>query len=388
MLKTIVIIIALPFTARAEETAAEFAARLKRGIERGASALCALQGADGGWHSGLYGHLKPGAALTALTLETLSRLPADERAKHEPAIRKGMAFLVASQGSDNALGTKSEWLEFPVYANALTVIAFSRLQPENWKTTIEPWLGYIKKAQHSEDNGCAAGDAAYGGWGPLGIPSNGRRRQSDLSTTRCALQALAAAGVAPEDKCWTRARAFLARVQNLPEGRDDGGFFFSTTHPELNKAGTAKADSKQFRSYGTCTADGLLSLSLFPAKDVKVSFDAASKWFAAYGNARVCAGFEGTDLEAQGWRDGLNYYYRAAVADAATRVAPQAGKFDQDWWRDLARATLAGQRTDGAWASETTAMKENDPLISTPLALEALLICNAQLSVKTEPLKP
>src|SRR6185295_4497226 len=117
-----------------------------------------------------------------------------------------------------------------------------------------------------------------------------------------------------------------------------------------------------------------------PAKDVKASFEAASKWFAAHGNARVCAGFEGTDLEAMGWRDGLNFYYRASVADAATRVAAQPGKFDRDWWRDLARATLTTQHTDGTWASDTTAMKENDPLTATPLALQALLSCEAQLS--------
>ncbi len=317
----------------------------------------------------------------------LSLLPANERAAHAAALEKGMKFLVDSQGADQALGTKGEWLEFPTYSNALAVIAFSRLQPAQWRTTVAPWVAYLKRTQHSDENGCAPEDGAYGGWGPQGLPPMGRRRQSDLASTRYALEALNAAGVPSDDKAWQRARVFLGRVQNLSAGENDGGFFFSTTHPELNKAGgagetsgTPTRDTKQFRSYGTCTADGVICLSLFAANDVKTPLESASKWFVKFANARVCAGFDGTTMEAQGWKDGLNFYYRAALAEAATHVDfSNRAALDANWWRDLARVTMSAQGADGTWVSATSAMKENDPLTTTPLALETLLICREQL---------
>jgi hypothetical protein len=71
--------------------------------------------------------------------------------------------------------------------------------------------------------------------------------------TRHVLQALAAAGVPASDPVFARARVFVERCQN-----PDGGFFFSTVVLDANKAGQ---DGAQYHSYGTTTADGLLSLA-------------------------------------------------------------------------------------------------------------------------------
>ena len=53
---------------------------------------------------------------------------------------------------------------------------------------------------------------------------------------------------------------------------------------------------------------------------------------------------------------------------------------DKEWWRKLAAVTSAAQHADGLWASETAIMREDDPLISTPLALETLLLCRGMLA--------
>ncbi len=38
------------------------------------------------------------------------------------------------------------------------------------------------------------------------------------------------------------------------------------------------------------------------------------------------------------------------------------------------------QRADGAWANEVSDSREDDPLVATPFAASALLICRQQLS--------
>src|SRR5690349_8236084 len=82
----------------------------------------------------------------------------------------------------------------------------------------------------------------------------------DLSMTRYVLDALRASAGRPGDPCLRRARVFIERSQSFdPERPDDtdGGFFFSTTEHDTNKAGQ---DGRRFRSYGTTTADGILAL--------------------------------------------------------------------------------------------------------------------------------
>jgi hypothetical protein len=41
----------------------------------------------------------------------------------------------------------------------------------------------------------------------------------------------------------------------------------------------------------------------------------------------------------------------------------------------LAAALLARQRADGSWSNPFTDAKEDDPLVATPMALEALRDC-------------
>ena len=181
----------------AESSALKPRELLDAAITRASDALWKLQGEDGGWHSTVYGHFKPGASETPLVLSVLSRLPASELSAHDAAVKKALAFVIDEQGKDGGLGTKGEWLEVPTYATALGVLALSRLKPAGWQKTIEPWVAYLKSAQNSEDNGCNSGEAPYGGWGPEGRPIEGMPWRSDISATRYAnTQALEAARVA------------------------------------------------------------------------------------------------------------------------------------------------------------------------------------------------
>jgi hypothetical protein len=353
-------------------------AELDAAIAKASDALWKLQGEDGGWHSPVYGHFKPGAAETPLVLAVLARLPADELTKHDAAVKKALKFVADSQGKDGGLGTKGEWFEVPTYATALGILAYVRLKPEGWQKTIEPWVAYLKLSQNSEENGCKPGEAPYGGWGPEGKPDNWRR--ADISSTRFALQAFAAAGVPVEDKAWERANDFLSR---LLAASDRGGFTFSTTNPELNKAGHEK-DSDKFRSYGSTTADAILSFVSMPsAKNEGLRAKGliqSTFWLSNYPDVEHCPGLQDTELAKIGWKDGLNFYYRDALAAArSTQIPYQDTTFS---WKKLADVTIKSQLKDGTWTNETTIMKEDDPLIATPFALETLILCRDALTRK------
>jgi hypothetical protein len=344
---------------------------LNAAINRATDTLWKLQGDDGGWHSPVYGHFKPGAAETPLVLAVLARLPAEERKRHDVELKKAMAFVLSQQGHTGGLGTKGEWLEVPTYATALGILAFSRLKPDGWQKTLEPWVAYLKSAQNSEDNGCKSGAAPYGGWGPEGRPVAGIPPRADVSSTRYALQALTAAGVAKDDKLWSRAEEFIKRTQALSK---DGGFTFSPTNFELNKAGRESADSPVFRSYGSTTADGILIWQLLPGS-AESSYAQARQWLTSRGDVEHCVGLQNTELAKIGWKDGLTFYYRAALAEVAQSKGIDGGPV----WQKLAEATIKAQLADGTWTNDTTVMKEDDPLIATSFALETLLICRDNL---------
>ena len=118
-------------------------------------------------------------------------------------------------------------------------------------------VGYLRAQQFTEQNGWRPADPVYGAWGMGG----GRRTPPDtghvdISMTRYVLEALRAAGTPSSDPLFAHARIYLQRCQNFDPNQagPDGGFFFSTTEADTNKAGQ---DGPRFRRYGSTTADGI-----------------------------------------------------------------------------------------------------------------------------------
>ena len=293
------------------------------------------QAADGGWHSSTYGLLRSGQSLTPFILGSL---PAGG-----PTWRRGVEFLAAHTDREGAVGMANPLLpDYPNYATALTVQALAGQAPRQ--------VAYLLSRQFSESDGWREADAAFGAWGMGGDkrtpPDAGH---VDLSMTRHVLEALACAGTGGAHPAMQRARLFLARCQN-----DDGGFHFSTVVLEANKAGG-------LRSYGTATADGILSL--LAAGGDRVRIGAAKAWLLKHHRPDAAPGFQGEAYRR--WPQGLRYYYAAASAQAF-RALGVARDADQD------RLLRAESRADGSWANPEPLVKEDDPLIATGLALRAL----------------
>ena len=192
----------------------------------------------------------------------------------------------------------------------------------------------------------------------------------DLSMTRHVLEALRAAEIPKSEAVFERACVFVERCQNRGQesaagGHPDGGFFFTTTEFDTNKAGH---DGQRYRSYGTTTADGILALLAAgrPPRDAGVV--AAQRWLMARHHDMAVPGFIGEVY--QRWPHGLAFYYAAASARAFHALKLDAGTGVVD-------GLLRTQRSDGSWANPENLVKEDDPLIATPFAIRALVAAHS-----------
>ncbi len=295
--------------------------------------LLERQSADGGWRSRTYGLLRSGQSLTGFVLASIPRQGA--------AWERGSAFLLAHTDAEGAVGMANPVLpDYPNYATALAVQALGA--PKS--------VDYLLSRQFNEADAWREADPAFGAWGMGGdrrtAPNAGH---VDLSMTRHVLEALAAAGIQHHHPAIRRARVFLERCQN-----DDGGFHFSTVVLDANKAG-------ELRSYGTATADGIISL--IAAGGERARIDAAKAWLLKHHRPGAAPGFSGEAYAR--WPQGLRFYYAAASAQAF-RLLGLPRDADQD------RLLRRERRTDGSWANPEPLVKEDDPLIATGFALQAL----------------
>ena len=181
--------------------------------------------------------------------------------------------------------------------------------------------------------------------------------------TRHVLEALRAAEVPASDPVFARARIFVQRCQNLAPAtasEADGGFFFSTTEFDTNKAGH---DGKRFRSYGSTTADGILCLLACGGSRTDREVQSARQWLATRHRDMSVPGFIGEAYHR--WPRGLAFYYGSASSLAFRALEVDAGK-------SVVEGLMRSQRSDGSWSNPENLVKEDDPLIATPFAVHAL----------------
>lgn len=299
---------------------------------RGVAWLLAQQSRSTGlWTSRTYGLLRSGQSLTPFVLHSL--------VPYRPAL----PVPVGQLSPDAAIG------DYPTYSASLSVLSGPHF---GWRGAPAA-VSYLLSRQFQEAQGWKEDDPAFGGWGlggDLRTPPN--PGHVDLSMTRYALQALNAAGLPPDHPAFQRARLFLERCQN-----GDGGFRFSPVVLDANKVGGN-------RSYGTATADGILSLIATGLTSSGPRLDAAKSWLVAHHRPDAAPGFPGNAAYAR-WPQGLRFYYAAASAEVFRRTG-----LPRDHEQD--RLLAAEARPDGSWANPEPLVKEDDPLIATGFALQAL----------------
>jgi len=343
----------------------------KPALARAAEYLWSQQSGDGGWHSRTYGLLRSGQSLTPFVLEALLQIPENICALPAAKVDRAIAFLRSSTRRDGALGVADPGIpDYPNYSTALAVSALCRVglafgaRRAGWQEQSQAMVQYLRGQQFTEQNGWRRQDPAYGAWGMGGDrrtpPDTGH---VDLSMTRYVIEALRAAGVPSSDPVFERARVFVERCQNFDPLRADsadGGFFFTTTEFDTNKAGQ---NGQRFRSYGTTTADGILALVATGHQPGEQRMAAARQWLTSHHQKTDVPGFVGDAY--QRWPRGLAFYYSSASAQAFRILKLDAAG-------SVIESLNRSQRADGSWANAENLVKEDDPLIATPFAIRAL----------------
>jgi squalene-hopene/tetraprenyl-beta-curcumene cyclase len=369
--------------------------RIDAALEKGAAFLLKQQGSDGAWRSTTYGAMKDGTSLTPVAVKALwfgSRSPEAKR-----AVDQGLDFLAHLVDEKGAVNPGPDGMAYPVYSAAVAsiVLGFSPV-PEHRRAR-DGLLEFLRQRQLDERNGWSPADSDYGGWGYyLGVPGafavptkppTGAALppmlSSNVSSTVMVVGALGLSGVGPDDPSLARARLFIERMQNFaadpadadPEF-DDGGFHFTPDDLVENKPGAAGKDRHgraRFRSYGSMTADGLRALLRLGYAPEHPRIAAAAAWLTRNFSARQCPGkFSAVDEER---RESVFFYWswtagHALRALGASTLRGPRGRVN--WAAEMTEELLSRQRPDGSWGNRFKEMREDDPLVATPLAMAAL----------------
>lgn len=304
----------------------------------------------------------------------------------DSAYRRGVDFLA---GLVDEQGAVREPLEYPVYsaAGALLVLANPRNQRHASKK--EALVRFLRARQLTEENGWQPSDPEYGGWGYWpGIPRKAKEGEprdellgSTLSSTTWAVGALVLAGVSPNDPALQAARRFVERCRAA-----DGGFFLTPTNPVANKAGAIEGDG--FRGYGSATADAARVLTRLGTPRADPLLAGAQRWLHSHVDG---AHQSGEFPPAQQFaKDGSRFYSAWSQAHALTVLGDkEVGTPKHPWPTLFAEELLAAQRPDGSFANDATDLREDDPLVATPLAAATLALARAaHLGERPTMLKP
>lgn len=346
---------------------------------RGIDFLLGAQESDGGWRRSRYGALRGGAALTAMSLYALSLGGAALHKTAGRSFHSAAAFLRRGLERRGCVACPDGTLDLPVYGTALALLADGP-GLDLWTSAEQRTMrDYLRATQVLESRGFRADDVHLGGWDLGGAPPpRGVTTGTNVSLTAWALDALATDAapadgkVSPETDAAGRASAaraaalrWITRCQNRP---GDGGFAFSPETTSTDNKAQVDETTRRPRSYGTATCDGLVALTALDVEVAAPPRQDAVAWLETQElDARVPGFPAGPASE---WGEGLWFYYAARLARVTALFADP--KRTQPTRESLADLLVRRQRADGSWANDSSRMREDDPLIATPLAIVAL----------------
>lgn len=321
--------------------------------------LWSAQVDDGRFASARYGLLSSGQSLTPFALDSLLAAPASLLASRGESIARAVGAMLRLRGEDGCLGFREPGPDYPCYATGLLLSCLGAARPPGWRRQARSSVDWLRDQQFRAAEGWA-GHPAQGGWG---MGSRVRLRPPhaghvDLSMTRRVLLGLRAVGLPPDDPALLESRDFVLRCQT-----DDGSFVYSPVEQALNK-GLRTPDGSP-RGYGSATADGVLCLLALDAGEPSRACTRGWRWLCDHHRVDRNPGLDGGPMEP--FAEAMRGYYRAG---AARCFAALDGPPD---WRDrLVRRLAAEQQPDGSFRGTNGLQKEDDPIVATGFAVQAL----------------
>lgn len=362
-------------------------ANLDKQVAQGLAYLQKNQQADGGWQAA-----NEPPAITSIVVKAFVQ---DPHFKGSDAfLDKALAKIVSYQKEDGSISDD----RLATYNTAISISALAESKQEQYKPALVKALGFLRDAQFIDKvDGVPAAmkvDATNPAYGGFGYGQKGKN--SDLSNTQTALDALKDAGLKQDDPAFVACQKFLTRVQNNSEtndqkwAADDGGFIYTTGDGGSSKAldYTTPDGKVVHRSYGSMTYAGLKSMIYAGISKDDPRVKAAWKWITNNWSLDDNPGIKFGDAKnPKGSTDGLFYYYHTlARALHAYRepVITDAQGNKHDWRVELIQKLSEQQQPDGSWTGQQKWM-ENKPILSTAYAVLALQ--EVQEDLKARPAK-
>lgn len=346
-------------------------------IDRGLAFIKSQQKEDGSWSNPDH------PALTALATIAFQRAPGGANVKNPPDfLRKSYDYLRTFVKPDGGIYNKG----LSNYNTAVAMTALLQTGDPKDEPAIEAARKFVA-GQQASNMAKPELDGGFG-YGPTG--ASPKRQHPDLDNTLIALEALRAyetlrprAELASlKDLNWKAAADFVSRCQNLPETNKEawasgdsanlGGFIY---YPGFSNAGEQElADGKKaWRSYGTMTYAGMLSLLYADVKKDDVRVKTALDWLSKHYTLTENPGME---------KAGYYYYLHLAtkgLAAAGVNELKTADGKTVDWKRDIATKLLSLQQGDGRWVNDVGRWMETDPVLVTSYGVLALQLIYNQL---------
>ncbi len=353
-------LLALRPTAQAAD-AADLQATYQQTVDRAVRFLRVKGRAPDGSYSA-----EAGPGVTALVTTALLR---SGRTADDPLIAKSLEYLEGFVRADGGIYKPGSL--YRNYETCLAILCFNEANRNGrYDKTVAKAERFIKGLQWDESESHEKDSYSYGGAG------YGKHKRPDLSNTSFLIDALRAAGNAPDDEAMQKALLFVSRCQNLESKHNttkfasknpDSGFYYTPAAGGQSQAGTTAAGG--LRSYGSMTYAGLKSMIYAGVGPDDPRVKAALAWIGK--NYAL-------DSNPGMGQAGLYYYYhtfaKALHAAGLDEIVDADGK-RHDWRRDLIEELARRQRADGSWVNENSRWMEAIPNLTTAYALLSLTYC-------------
>lgn len=334
-------------------------------ITRALDWLATQQKPDGSWSESSF------PALTALPLWAFTM--SDHPRKAE-ITAKAAAFLMSCVQPDGGIyrSIPGKGGGLSNYNTALCMVALHMLNDPRYTPVVLKARKFVAAGQHF-------GNDMYEGG--MGYDKATGRPYTDLSDSVISYEAMRLTQGSEDlrdksekhvDLDWQAAQRFLDRVQNkAASGTDNAGGF--AYRPDDSKAGTStnKDGTVVFRSYGSMTYAGLLSLIYADVKKNDPRVQSAFDWAAKHWSLNENPGMGD---------DGLFYFYNVLSKSLATlgREDIPVKSGTPIFWRDaLVKKLISVQKVDsktghGYWVNANNRFWEANDVLVTSYSLIAL----------------
>jgi len=386
-------VVTVPAVPRGRTLDAPDAAAARGMIDRAVTFLRSRQDVGtGGWGVNPGGPSFP--AITGLVVNGMLLDPAIDDS--DPAVARGVSYMLTHQQPDGGIYDRV----LPSYNTSICLSALSRVGTPAARDAVVKAQDFLRSLQFGEgavrheglDETATPVAKEHPFYGGVGYGRHGRPDNSNLGWV---LEGLHNSGVDASDPAFQRALVFLQRTQMVESkngmiindapyarGSSQGGFIYATS---VNKdergvgqsfAGTMEetlsdgTTASRLRAYGSMTYSGFKSYLYAGLKKDDPRVAAAMEWIRRNYTVEENPGL-GTD--------GMYYYYvvfaralRAAGEPEVEVVLADGTTEKRAWARDLIERLAMLQNDDGSFRSVDDRWMENDPVLITAYALNAL----------------